>query len=177
MKLWKDSVIFTTDNHILILTYGSSNCLQLEKNNSFSYYIEIRRIRWKAINITAWKTYTNVQWCQLSPMNLASVCGSSYWFSSNIYKRSMFIKTLVEKFSRDTTGHSIVEVGKASSWNTPYWIKLVGEAVNLFSSLGFSEIQPSTKISIRSHSYSIMELEEWRLNSLSIAQTSRNMLA
>lgn len=175
MKLWKESVMFTTDNRILILTYGSSNCLQLEKNNSFSYCMEIRRIRWKAINTTAWKTYTNVQWCELIPRNLSPVCGSSYWFSSNIYKRSMFTKTLVEKFSRDTTDHSIVEVGKASSWNTPYWIKLV-EAVNLFSSLGFSESQPSAKISIRSLSCSITELEEWRLNSLSIAPTGRNML-
>lgn len=53
MKLWKESVIFVTDSNILILTYGSSNCLQLEKNNSFSYYMEIRWIRWEAINITA----------------------------------------------------------------------------------------------------------------------------
>lgn len=35
MKLWKEYVIFATDNHILILTYGSSNCLQLGKNYSF----------------------------------------------------------------------------------------------------------------------------------------------
>lgn len=35
MKVWKESEIFITDNRILILTYGSSNCLQLEENNSF----------------------------------------------------------------------------------------------------------------------------------------------
>lgn len=32
----------------------------------------------------------------------------------------MFIKTLVEKFSRGTIDHRIVEAGKASSWNNSY---------------------------------------------------------
>lgn len=32
-------MIFATDNHILILTYGSSNCLQLGKNYSFFFII------------------------------------------------------------------------------------------------------------------------------------------
>lgn len=50
----------------------------------------------------------------------ASVCDPFYWFFSNIYKRSVLIKTLVENFSRDTTDHRIVEVGKASSWKDSY---------------------------------------------------------
>lgn len=50
----------------------------------------------------------------------ASVCDPFYWFSSNIYKRSVFIKMLVEKFSRDITDHRTVEVRKASSWKDSY---------------------------------------------------------
>lgn len=64
----------------------------------------------------------------------ASVCGPFYCFSSNIYKRSMFIKMLVEKFSTDTIDHRIVEVGKASSWNNSYLVRLA-EAGNLSSFL------------------------------------------
>lgn len=165
MKLWKEYVIFATDNHILILTYGSSNCLQLGKNYSFFfyYYMEIRWIRWKAINTTAWKTYTNVQWCEQSPWICFS-CGPFYYFSSKIFNRSVLIKMLVEKFSRDTVDHRIVEVGKVSSRNNSYWIRLDGEVGNLFSSLGFSESQTSTKISVRSRSCPVVEQEEWTLN-------------
>lgn len=73
-------------------------------------------------------------------------------------KRSMLIKTLVEKFSRDSIQHRIVEVSKLveqlllSQPGRRSW--------NLLSSVGFSEVQPSSKISIRSHSCPVLELEE-----------------
>jgi len=116
MKVRNESVIFVTDNHILILTFGSSNCLHLEKKQFFFLLYGNQMNQMKSHqhhsleNVPMFKDVSKAH-------ESASVCGPFYWFSSNIYKRSAFIEMLVEKFSRDTIHHRIVEVGKASSWN------------------------------------------------------------